>query len=292
MPNTSKNTIHCQDCDRVFTLAELPNASIPLCQKCYPKYDIDFKKIRHYLRKNAESSKAEIHRELGISMRTIELCIGAGGGAPISQVPTSANSYLTNTTLSKSFQDANKVIKLNISHDDILSQPFHAFIMIGDEFSISNSQPIELSDLKAGAKPRQLYCTVHPESSPYLQKLLTTDGIKIIIYLENKDFIIPAELLYFTDRQTTLTLMPNKIRLKSTRSQRLKLQKTAMYRSYSGTQTEITTNDISKTGISFFCDKIIASKNEVGYIGDRKIVIVDREKINPVKYLYRAYFDN
>ena len=176
----------------------------------------------------------------------------------------------------------------SVTNKYILDNNFNAFIMTGDEFSPSASEIVGIDDLKPGARPRQLSGIISDNAPDSVKKLLT-DGRKLTIYFENSEIIIPAEMLYFKGRPAQMTLIPNQIRSKKERAKRVKVNKSAFLEK-DGEFLPIVIYDVSKSGISFFIDKLIGIEGDKATIKEKVIVIVGKQKMSN-KYFYRAYFE-
>ena len=281
---------NCRECKKLMVTKDI-NSGTDVCNACYAKYEKDFFIIKNYLEKYPKSSKGDINKNLGISLTAISLYMDEGRlilakGDSEKKIVINQKSGDIGLKISKRFEK--DTISVDIKNIDILEKDFSCFIVMGDETLISVSENIKLKNLQVSERARQLRVEIDDSESGKLKGLLI-DGNRFIVYLENDDIIIPSEVIYFSDRPATLTIMPNKAISKKQRSPRQVVNKNAVL-SKNNINIQIIINDISRTGISFYVKEFIGGKGDKAKIKDKDIVIVDKKNLIG-RYFYRAYFE-
>ena len=205
--------------------------------------------------------------------------------------PSGGDIPICNTCITNYRRDNKKKLEpKDVTNKYILENNFAPFILSDGEFEPPTRTSILIKDVEAGGRIRQLKgrIEVDENSSPALKKLCT-DGNKFTIYFENDDAIVASEVLYFKDRPVQIELKPNEIKHKQPRAKRIKVTQNGYVKSKDGVKSTIVTNDISKTGISFYADDNIANAGDKLHFKSGSIIIVERRKYGS-KYFYRGYF--
>ena len=204
-----------------------------------------------------------------------------------------SGSYNETTDLKpkRTFQ-GDSVTGVTILNKHIIEDNFGGFVVAGDEHTIQYSVQINFEALELGDRPRQLKAKFAEDNREEVTRLLR-DGNKFMVYFEHNEVIIEAEALYFANRYTQINLHPNRIHYKKNRAKRFKTNRQVgvRYQDKDGAiaYSMTTLNDISETGVSFYCADNLGNRDDKVELGNKYIVIVERRNLRN-KYFYRAYF--
>jgi len=283
---TIGNTTACKSCFKPTGLQDMRG---PICKTCEPQYEADFKRIRQHLDKNPGSSKRDLVNYLGILPATINLYIDDDR---MHYQPDARPVLTTSAKLSPTFEDRDHLVKLDINAKELLEQerPPQFFILMGGEHSSAQREPIYFRDMQPGQRGRVISGYVdneNPDLSDTVKRILK-DGNKFAVYIDAGDHIIPAEVTYFSNRPVQIEMKPNQCRKKIERAPRVKREQPITIKTEEVT-VQGKTYDISKTGISFTTQSVVAKAKDVLMIGQKQVQIVERKKYGAV-YFYRGFY--
>lgn len=204
----------------------------------------------------------------------------------------SAHGKAAAPKLSKTFENPENLVHLNITAQTVAldSDRIAFFILIDTEQGSTDRIPLKLTHVQASNFNYlfSAHLDMSADMHPAIQELLV-DGNKFIIYLERGSYIIPAEMRYAVGRPIQIEMKPSQTRAKRERAERKKVQGTLPVSTAKGSAT-VTINDLSKTGISFYCKHLLAEAGDMVSIQNKSVIIVSCTPAED-RYFYRGYFD-
>ena len=261
-----------------------------LCDQCYQKHARSFGRIRELLEERPDADEKEIHRLLAIDTKVIQLYthnLNRQGKAIVS-----GKVLIISTELSATFQNKDKLTSTEDTAFEIAAagNMVSYFILSENEAGVQERTPVHVSNPRKGHRARIINVDIRPiDQTSDRVKTMLVEGSRFAIYIEKDDMIIPAELHYYTDRPTQIEMKTNIAKAASKRAQRVKMNKSLSLVNALGVSAKATINDISTSGVSFFCAERIAEIGQTLHSGSKTIVVVGREKLDK-KWLYRGYF--